>query len=76
MTLDNEFPIIAYTAGESRRYQIRPVVGKHIPGATQPYDLPKGQITRSRGKQRLAVYVSGANPISEGGSNTAARKII
>ncbi|XJJ67699.1 hypothetical protein WBP07_01350 [Novosphingobium sp. BL-8A] len=75
LTLDNELPIIAYTAAASRRCRIHPVVGNHIRVATPPYDLTKGQMAyreRTLGQGASSVsrgYGSGANPISEGGRN-------
>ena len=42
--LDNEHPIIAYTAGKMRRYRIRSVVGDRVHVEMTPYDLSKGRI--------------------------------
>jgi translation initiation factor IF-1 len=42
--LDNQFRIIAYTAGKMRRYRIRSVVGDRVHVEMTPYDLSKGRI--------------------------------
>jgi translation initiation factor IF-1 len=42
--LDNEFRIIAYTAGKMRRYRIRSIVGDRVHVEMTPYDLSKGRI--------------------------------
>jgi len=42
--LDNDHPIIAYTAGRMRRYRIRSVVGDRVQVEMTPYDLEKGRI--------------------------------
>ncbi len=44
VTLDNEYRIIAYTAGKMRRFRIRSVVGYHVHVEMTPYDLTKGRI--------------------------------
>ena len=44
VTLDNEYRIIAYTAGKMRRFRIRSVVGDHVHVEMTPYDLTKGRI--------------------------------
>ena len=41
MTLDNDFRIIAYTAGKMRRYRIRSIVGDRVHVEMTPYDLSK-----------------------------------
>lgn len=42
--LDNEHKIIAYTAGEMRKFRIRSVVGDRLHLEMTPYDLTKGRI--------------------------------
>lgn len=42
--LDNDHPIIAYTAGKMRRFRIRSVVGDRVHVEMTPYDLQKGRI--------------------------------
>ena len=42
--LDNDHPIIAYTAGKMRRHRIRSVVGDRVHVEMTPYDLEKGRI--------------------------------
>ena len=42
--LDNQFRIIAYTAGKMRRYRIRSIVGDRVHVEMTPYDLSKGRI--------------------------------
>jgi len=42
--LDNEYRIIAYTAGKMRRYRIRSIVGDRVHVEMTPYDLSKGRI--------------------------------
>jgi translation initiation factor IF-1 len=44
VTLDNEYRIIAYTAGKMRRYRIRSIVGDRVHVEMTPYDLTKGRI--------------------------------
>lgn len=48
--LENDFRIIAYTAGKMRRFRIRSVVGDRVQVEMTPYDLEKGCIVfRERG---------------------------
>jgi translation initiation factor IF-1 len=48
--LENDFRIIAYTAGKMRRYRIRTVVGDKVQVEMTPYDITKGRIIfRERG---------------------------
>lgn len=48
--LENDFSIIAYTAGRMRRGRIRSVVGDQVRVEMTPYDLEKGRIVyRERG---------------------------
>ena len=42
--LDNQYRIIAYTAGKMRRYRIRSIVGDRVHVEMTPYDLTKGRI--------------------------------
>ena len=42
--LDNQYRIIAYTAGKMRRYRIRSIVGDRVHVEMTPYDLSKGRI--------------------------------
>ena len=42
--LDNDYRIIAYTAGKMRRFRIRSIVGDRVHVEMTPYDLSKGRI--------------------------------
>src|SRR5437764_15216634 len=42
--LDNQYRIIAYTAGKMRRFRIRSIVGDRVHVEMTPYDLSKGRI--------------------------------
>ena len=42
--IDNQYRIIAYTAGKMRRYRIRSIVGDRVHVEMTPYDLSKGRI--------------------------------
>ena len=42
--LDNQYRIIAYTAGRMRRHRIRSIVGDRVHVEMTPYDLSKGRI--------------------------------
>ena len=42
--LDNQYRIIAYTAGKMRRFRIRSIVGDRVHVEMTPYDLTKGRI--------------------------------
>src|SRR3954453_4888718 len=56
VTLDNEYRIIAYTAGKMRRYRIRSIVGDRVHVDTTPYDLSKGRIVY---REKIAGQSSG-----------------
>ncbi len=43
--LDNDHPILAYTAGRMKRNRIRTLVGDRVTVEMTPYDLTKGRIT-------------------------------
>ena len=42
--LDNDYRIIAYTAGKMRRYRIRINPGDRVKVEVSPYDLGRGRI--------------------------------
>lgn len=48
--LDNDFRIIAYTAGKMRRYRIRSIVGDRVQVEMTPYDLSKARIVYREGR--------------------------
>jgi len=54
--LDNDYRIIAYTAGKMRRYRIRSIVGDRVHVEMTPYDLSKGRIVY---REKLAGPSSG-----------------
>ena len=67
--LDNEYRIIAYTAGKMRRYRIRSIVGDRVHVEMTPYDLSKGRIVfreklagshRGRGAGEVSTVKGGA----------------
>lgn len=60
--LDNDFHIIAYTAGKMRRYKVRSVVGDRVQVEMTPYDLEKGRIIF-----RERTPPSGGSPPRRGG---------
>ena len=43
--LDNEYEIIAHTAGKMRKFRIRVLAGDRVTVEMTPYDLTKGRIT-------------------------------
>jgi len=54
--LDNEYKIIAYTAGKMRKFRIRSVVGDRVHLEMTPYDLTKGRIVfRERGASQAGA---------------------
>jgi translation initiation factor IF-1 len=42
--LDNDHPILAYTAGKMRKFRIRTGVGDRVIVEMSPYDLTRGRI--------------------------------
>ena len=42
--IDNQYRIIAYTAGKMRRYRIRIFPGDRVKVELSPYDLDRGRI--------------------------------
>ena len=54
--LDNQYRIIAYTAGKMRRYRIRSIVGDRVHVEMTPYDLLKGRIVY---REKIAGSPSG-----------------
>ena len=44
VTLDNDHPLIAYSAGKMRRHNIRILAGDEVSIELSPYDLDKGRI--------------------------------
>ena len=55
--LDNQYRIIAYTAGKMRRYRIRSIVGDRVHVEMTPYDLSKGRIVF---REKIAGVLVGA----------------
>jgi translation initiation factor IF-1 len=43
--LENEWEILAYTAGKMRKHRIRAMVGDRVTVEMTPYDLQRGRIT-------------------------------
>jgi translation initiation factor IF-1 len=54
--LENDFRIIAYTAGRMRKYRIKSIVGDRVKVEMTPYDLTKGRIVF---REKLAGGFSG-----------------
>lgn len=53
VVLDNQHPVIAYTAGKMRKFRIRTVAGDRVHVEMTPYDLTKGRIVfRERGESQ------------------------
>lgn len=44
VVLDNQYRIIAYTAGKMRRYRIRMAPGDRVSVQVSPYDISRGRI--------------------------------
>ena len=43
--LDNDYEILAHTAGKMRKHRIRVLAGDRVTVEMTPYDLTKGRIT-------------------------------